>query len=213
LRAAVEGREPLVPSLIRMRARRAGTAAEREQALSEITDLLRRVPDSVDKDEAVRLTGSLLGLSRVLEERLWSESRAGGAEAVRAETRPARWNRRETRLIGLALALPDVSRQLLADMVPGTITDPGHARALTLALEGVAPDDWPEDLAGVAAAARAEAGLPGAEDAELRELAYRLQIDALDRRVGELRAAGEESALLRVIDLRHQMREALRETT
>jgi DNA primase len=212
LRDAVEGRETLVPSLIRMRARRADSAAEREQALSEITDLLRRVPDSVDKDEAVRLTGSLLGLSRVLEERLWSESREGGGERARAESRPATWNRRETRLIGLALAFPDAARNLLADMVPGTITAPGHARALALALEGVPPDEWPEEIAAVAAAALAEAGLPGAEDAELRELAYRLQIEALDRRVGELRAAGDESALLRVIDLRHQMRDALRET-
>lgn len=212
LRAAVAARTPLVPSLIRMRARRAGSAGEREQALGEITDLLRRVPDSVDKDEAVRLTGSLLGLSRVLEERLWSDSREGAAAPAgngSAEP-PARWSRRENRLVGLAVALAEPARRHLGDLVPGTITDPGHRRALALALEGVPPDEWPEELAQVAVAARAEASLPGAEEAELRELAYRLQIEALDRRIAALRADGDETGMLAALDLRHKMHEALR---
>jgi len=215
LRAAIEGRTPLIPWLVRIRGRRARSAGEREAALAETTELLRRVPDSVDKDEAVRLAGSLLGLSRGLEERLWAESRAGGRTGGRGAPRagpPSTWSRRENRLIGLAVAMPEAARRHLADLVPGTISDPRLARALALALDGVSPDEWPEELAAVAAAARAEASIQPPEEAELRELAYRLQMEVLDRRLADLRASGDEDALLATIDLRHRMHETLRES-
>ncbi|MDX6556800.1 MAG: primase, partial [Miltoncostaeaceae bacterium] len=78
LRGAIEHADPLLTSLISSRARRAGAAPrDRDQALEEITSLLRTLPDTVEKDEGVRLAAGLLQLSRVMEDRLREGSRHG----------------------------------------------------------------------------------------------------------------------------------------
>jgi len=213
LARAVHASEPLVTSLIRSRVARAGRSPrDREEALEDIGRLLRRFPDSVEKDEGVRLTAGLLQLSQGLEERLRRSTRQDAPEAtVIPEREGAPQEIRERRFLAMAVALPEASRSYVEGFPPEAFQVEAHRRAFELLRAGEADvDRWPDDLADVALAVRLE--LAGAEvsEAELREAAYRVELPLLQRRAAELRAAGDEQGWLRTVDLERRVRAALR---
>ena len=72
------------------------------------------------------------------------------------------------------------------------------------------PDDFPEELAGVALALRIELADSTASVDELREAAYRVELPMLERRASERRAAGDEAGRLEALDLARRVRAALR---
>jgi DNA primase len=213
LARAVDASEPLVTSLIQSRVSRAGRSPrDREGALEDIARLLRRFPDSVEKDEGVRLTAGLLQLSQGLEERLRQSSRQDAPDAAVLPPRAsAPQEVRERRFLAMAVALPDAAGSYLESLPPESFQAEGHRRAFELLRAGATDiDAWPEELAEIALAVRLE--LAGAEvsEAELREAAYRVELPVLERRAAELRAAGDEEGLLRALDLARRVRAALR---
>lgn len=215
LARAVDRSEPLVSSLIRSRVSRAGRSPrEREAALEDIARLLRHFPDSVEKDEGVRLTAGLLQLSQGLEERLRQSSRQDApAAAVVPERASAPQEVRERRFLAMAVALPGHARSYLEGLPPDAFEIEAHRRAFELMRSGVDdPEAWPDDLADVALAVRVE--LAGAEvsEAELREAAYRVELPMLERRASELRDAGDDEGRLQALDLARRVRAALRGT-
>ncbi|MDX6646408.1 MAG: primase [Miltoncostaeaceae bacterium] len=218
LLSGVDGRNPLLTWLIARRVARAGrAAAERDLALHDITGLLRRFPDSVAKDEGVRLASSLLDLSRASEERLWESSRHDARSSTRSEpaqSPPLRTRSpqqaRERRLLGLALALPAVAGRYLEGLPAEAFEEPGHRRAFDLLASGaLRVEDWPQELRPLAAELRADAADAVAEG-ELREAAFRVQESALQRRAADLRERGDERAYLTTLDLLRRLRAASR---
>ena len=214
LARAVDESEPLVTSLIRSRVSRAGRSPrDREGALEDIARLLRQFPDSVEKDEGVRLTAGLLQLSQGLEERLRQSSRQGAPATATGvpERASAPQEVRERRFLAMAVALPEAARSYLEGLPPDAFQIEAHRRAFELMRSGAHDlDGWPDDLADVALAVRLE--LAGAEvsEAELREAAYRVELPMLERRASELRAAGDEEGRLQALDLARRVRAALR---
>ncbi|MFN8109921.1 MAG: DNA primase [Thermoleophilia bacterium] len=206
--------DTLVTFLIRSRAGRAGgSAAERERALQEVADLLKAVPDSVEKDEGVRLTAGLLQLSRGMEDRLREASRRGsGGAPTTPVTLPGLGaeRAREMRLLALAVALPDHIATHLGDFPEDALSEPLHREALRLLRSGAAPDLWPTHLQDLGARLRADAATTAATEAELREAAYRVQLPGLERRAATLREAGDAEGELRVQQLINRLRAALR---
>lgn len=213
LARAVEASEPLVPFLIRSRvARSGGSPREREEALEAIGELLRRFPDSVEKDEGVRLTASLLQLSQGLKERLESASRMDAPAARVLPTRStAPAEVRELRFLTMAVALPAEAGPYLESLPPEAFQVEGHRRAFELIRSGSTDiDDWPDDLADVALALRLEMSASAPSAAELREAAYRVELPMLERRAAQMRAAGDERGRLEALDLARRVRAALR---
>jgi DNA primase len=213
LARAVHDSEPLVTSLIRSRVARAGRSPrDREEALEDIARLLRRFPDSVEKDEGVRLTAGLLQLSQGLEERLRRSARQDAPEAtVVPEREGTPQEIRERRFLAMAVALPEAARSYVEGFPPEAFQVEAHRRAFERLRAGEADvERWPDDLADLALAVRLE--LAGAEvsEAELREAAYRVELPLLQRRAAELRAAGDEQGWLRTVDLERRVRAALR---
>ena len=131
---------PLLEWLVRARIARAGrTAAERDRALGEVTALMRRFPDTLEKDEAVRIAASLLGLPRPLEERLREDARrerarAGGPDPV--SRRLSADEERERRLLVLAVALPEGAPRYLGSMSEDAFEVDEHRRAFALLASG-----------------------------------------------------------------------------
>jgi DNA primase len=212
LRRLIDDAEPLVTSLIRARAARAGRSPrDRDQALADISDLLRGVDDSVEKDEAVRVATSELGLSRSTEERLREATRH---ETVNREGPPtvvsSPQRALEERLLTLATAAPELAAPHLDDLSAGAFTEPDHARAFSLLTGGTPVGEWPEELAPLSARIRALASESTATQEEIREAAYRLQLPLLERRAAKLREQGAERELLEVLELRTKLRTALR---
>ena len=213
LARAVEGSEPLVTSLIRSRIARAGRSPrERDEALEAIAALLHRFPDSVEKDEGIRLAAGLLQLSQGLEERLRQSARRDAPQVavmpVR-ETSPAEV--RERRFLAMALALPEAAKPYLDSLPPDAFQIDGHRAAFELIRAGAAsPDDLPEDLRAVALSLRIELADTAASVDELREAAYRVELPMLERRASELRVAGDEAGRLEALDLARRVRAALR---
>lgn len=225
LRRIYEDRTPLVTSLIGTRARDAGESpSARQQAMDGIAGLLRGVPDSVEKDEGVRLAAGLLRLSPHMEERLQAASRFGREAAPVPATVPGdepaapldAETRRERGLLVRALAWADDAPPVLADVAEGVFADPAHREAFALIRDRTPTDAWPEHLSDLALALRIEgAGLPSdlapeARVAELREASMRAQIPALERRAARLRAEGDERGRLATLDLMRRLRGALR---
>jgi DNA primase len=207
--------ESLVTYLVTLRARRAGRSpADREAAFREIADLLRRVPDSVEKDEGVRLATGLLQLSRPMEERLREATMAGAARGAAAPVRTAGLDAetlRERRLLVLAVAAgPDAAREVLTGVTDEVFGEPAHRRAAALLRDGSPLEGWPDDLRELAILLRAEASEGSGTLAELREASYRVQIPALERQAARLRESGDEEGRLRVLDLVRRLRAALR---
>jgi DNA primase len=213
LASAVEGANPLVTSLIRSRVARAGRSPrERDEALEAIAGLLRRFPDSVEKDEGVRVAASLLQLSQGLEERLHRSTRVGAPEeAVLPRPAASAVEVRERRFLAMALALPREAAPFLESLPAEAFQVDDNRRAFVLLREGNRDlESWPEELAPVALAVRLElAGAP-ASAAELREAASRVQLPLLERRAAELRAAGDERGRLEALDLARRVRASLR---
>jgi len=214
LSEAVDGAEPLVTSLIRGRASRAGRSPrERDHALEDITELLRGMPETVERDEAIRVASSELGLSRGLEERLRTE--VGTQEPTQSthatvgrEVSPRIALERSVLLV--ALAADDELRQTgLASLSAEVFDDHVHGEIFALMAGGVALDDWPSELSGVTTALRAE--VVGATTAtELQEAVSRLQVDELDRRIAAARTEQDEQGLLEALTLRSELRTRLR---
>ncbi len=213
LAAAVSSSQPLVTSLIRSRVARAGRSSrEREAALTAIAELLRRFPDSLEKDEGVRLTAGLLQLSQGLEERLRQASRgdAPAGEVVPSHAASPE-EIRERRFLAMAIARPKAARPFLEGLPEAAFGSEAHRRAFGLIAAGSTDlEAWPDDLAETALALRIE--LAGAEpsDAELREAAYRVELPMLERRAAEMRIAGDERGRLEALDLARRVRAALR---
>jgi DNA primase len=213
LARAVEASEPLVTSLIHSRVSRAGRSPrDREGALEDIARLLRRFPDSLEKDEGVRLTAGLLQLSQGLEERLRQSSRQDAPDAAVLPPRAsAPQEVRERRFLAMAVALPDAAASYLESLPPESFQVEAHRRAFELLRSGASDvDAWPEELAHVALAVRLELAGDEVSEAELREAAYRVELPMLERRAAELREAGDEEGRLRALDLARRVRAALR---
>jgi DNA primase len=215
LRELTESHKPLASYLIEARAGRAGPSpAEREEALREITDLLRLLPESVEKDDGIRYAVSVLQLSAGMEDHLRMAVRhaaPGGSPAIPiagTSSLGADWER-ERRLLVLAAALPDAAGQL-ASLPDEAMSDPVHRQALDLVRRGIPVAEWPEDLQGLASALRADPAAEDASVAQLTEVAYRVQLPALERRVAALRSAGDTEGALRMIELIQRVRATLR---
>ena len=209
----VQESEPLVRFLIQSRIERSGRSPrEREEALEAIGELLRRFPDSVEKDEGVRLTASLLQLSQGLEERLRRASRMDAApEQVLPERSSTPAEVRERRFLMMAVALPGEARPYLDSLPPEAFQVDGHRRAFELIRSGATEiDEWPDDLADVALALRLEMSGSAPTPAELREAAYRVELPMLERRAAEMRATGDERGRLEALDLARRVRAAMR---
>lgn len=213
LASAVGSSQPLIRSLIAARIGRAGDSPRgRESALEEIAALLRRFPDSVEKDEGVRLTASLLRLSQGMEERL---RRSSGRDAPPETVLPDRLTSpaeiRERRFLAMAVGLPRAARPYLDGMPPDTLQVPAHRRAFELIRDGsIDLDAWPAELEDVALALRVELADAQPTEAELREAAYRVELPMLERRAAEKRAAGDERGWMEALDLARRVRAAMR---
>jgi DNA primase len=212
LRRAVEAPKPLLACLIDFRVTRALDVTERERALRDITMLLQRVPESVDKDEGVRVAASGLGLSRVMEDRLRESvsQRQGTAEPLPALARQhlTREERLERRLLVLAVALPDHAPRYLAELPPGGLSSEEHRKAAALLAAGTPPEDWPERLATLGAHLRAEAAVADATVEELREAVLRVQLPSLEREAERRRREGDDAGRLQVLELIRRARAA-----
>jgi DNA primase len=216
LREAVERPEPMMAYLVRARIARAGrSASERGAALEDVTALLRRFPESIEKDDAVKLAASRLGLSRVLEDDLRTAVRVNAA-AARGSTRRSSGARvspdeaRERRLLALAVALPDVAGKYVGDLAEDAFDEPLHRRAFALVASGEPPSRWPEELSELAVDLQAAVLDEAPAEAALREATYRLQERLLERRAHAAREAGEVESFLRLQDLLQRLRQAIR---
>jgi DNA primase len=170
------------------------------------------VPESVDKDEGVRVAASGLGLSRVMEDRLRESvsQRQGTAEPLPALARQhlTREERLERRLLVLAVALPDHAPRYLAELPPGGLSSEEHREAAALLAAGTPPEDWPERLATLGAHLRAEAAVADATVEELREAVLRVQLPSLEREAERRRREGDDAGRLQVLELIRRARAA-----
>lgn len=213
----IESSEPLLTCLIRSRAARAENSPRaRDDAVVDIGRLLQRFPDSVEKDEGVRLAAGLLQLSRGMEEQLRSGALA--VPAVRGDAPPAapepsrRPAGRERRLLALALAAPDDrAREVLQSLPEAAFAEPAHREVAQRLRQGVPVEEWPEESGRLVIELRAQlAAEPGSGPDELDEAALRLQEELLQGRAHALREKGDEAGLLKVLDLLTKVRERLR---
>lgn len=224
LAALPERAQPLVGSLIEYRARAAGeSSSAREQALNDIARLMRRVPDSVEKDEGVRMAAGALYLSPAMEARL-REASGYTTTAAPHEPAPAPTlepeRARERQFLARAAASPQDAAEVLSDLPDEVFAEHAHRRALALLREGTPPERWPDDMQELALALRVEGAslavdvgtTPDVRRAALREAAMRVQIPALERRAAMLRERGNEQERLKVLDLTRRLRAALRGT-
>ena len=211
LRRVVEAPKPLVACLIESRISRARSVSERDRALLDITDLLRRTPDSVEKDEGVRVATSGLGLSRAMEERLREASRDRRPQPLTEATRRqlSRDEELERRLLILALAVPEHAARYLAQVPPESLSSDEHRRAVALLAAGEDPERWPPELAALGVALRAEAAVTdGRRGRAARGRASGSSSPALERRAERLREDGDEAGRLRVLELIREARAA-----
>lgn len=218
LKKAVDDAQPLMVCLVRARVERAGgTVSEREAALTDVIDLLRRLPDSLEKDEAVRLASGLLGLSPGMTSRLASDARQQAASRGGAPTAPSAPvkalsadDERERRLLSLAMALPDVAPAYLAALPVEALGSDDHRRARDLLVAQTKPSDWPDDLGSLVIELQDRAADGASTEAELREAVLRVELPMLERRAAALREAGDEKELMNVLALLNRLRKATR---
>lgn len=213
LARAVEGSEPLVTSLIRSRIRRAGRSPRaRDDALEAIAGLLRRFPDSVEKEDAIHAAADLLGVSENLADRLRRSSRHDGpALTVLPPRQASPAEVRERRFLAMAMALPREAAPFLAALPPDAFGAEGHREAFLRIREGArSPDELPDELAEVAMALRVELADAAPTPDELREAAYRVELPYLEERADERRAVGDEAKRMEYIRLARKVRAALR---
>ena len=217
LREAVEHPEPMMAYLIRARIARAGrSASERSGALEDVTALLRRFPESIEKDEAVKLAASRLGLSRSLEDDLRTAVRVdaapGAGRVRRSGVRIGPDEARERRFLALAVALPDIAGRYVSDLTEDAFEEALHRRAFALIASGEPPARWPEELTALVVDLQAAVVDETPVEAALREATYRLQERLLEGRAHAAREAGEVESFLRLQDLLQRLRQAIRES-
>jgi DNA primase len=213
LAACAAAPEPLLEWVVWSCANRSErSAAGRRRALADIEGYLALVPpdQAIERDEAVRRAVGLLELPPELERRL----RATPYRPPQGDAPPrpvlrelTAVERRERRLLALAMALPGPGARELAGVPEEVLEAPEHRRAMALILSGA--DPWPADLADLEGALRADAAAGGSEE-ELREAAFRVQEHALERRAAALRSRGDERELLHVLELLRRLRAAAR---
>ncbi|MEO2057542.1 MAG: DNA primase [Thermoleophilia bacterium] len=213
LSAAVTSADPLLPWLVDRRIGRAGESpAEQDRALADLGSLLEGLPESADKDEAIRRV-TALGVSPVLFDRFMR--RAQGTASRRREATsapepaesPSLDEVRERRLLALALAMPTAGRPMLEGMRVEHLGSPEHRAARQLVIDG--EEGWPPDLAPLEAALRAEAADGGTEE-ELGDAYLRVEKRALERAMGAARAAGDDAEFLRLQAMVKRVEAALR---
>lgn len=218
LREAVTNPVPMMSYLVRSRVGRAGrSAAERDGALEEVRSLLRRFPDSIEKDDAIRLASGLLELSRPMEDRLRTDASQGRSEASRRPASSARERLgadevRERRFLAMALALPEVGAKYVEDLNEEMFDLPIHRRAFALLASGTPTDGWPEELSSLATVLQSSVVDEHASEAELREATLRIQERGLERLGRRAREGGNVEEFLRIQDLLRRVRQAMRAT-
>jgi len=202
LAQSVDDADPLIPWLVDRRIARAGESpAERERALTDLAGLLEGVPESADKDEAIRRV-TALGVSPALLEQFVRRVSAGGGQRVKSAPigeqpapQPSLDEMRERHLLALAMAVPDEGRPLLQGMNEAHLGSDTHRRARSLIIENATV--WPDDLSALHAALAAEAA-DGGSGEELRDAYYRVEKRALESAMIAARAAGDETEYLRL---------------
>jgi DNA primase len=215
LAAAVADADPLLPWLVDRRIARAGDSpAEQDRALSDLGALLEEFPESADKDEAIRRV-TALGISPVLFDRFMRRAQGGGGrrgagapeKTESAPEAPSMDEAREQRLLALAIAMPTAGRPMLEGMRDDSLGSTAHreARLLILADE----HGWPEDLAPLEAALRAQAADGGTEE-ELKDAYLRVEKRALERKMATARSSGEDAEFLRLQSMVKRVEQALR---
>lgn len=215
LAAAVESADPLLPWLVDRRIARAGDSpAEQDRALNDLGALLEAFPESADKDEAIRRV-TALGISPVLFDRFMRRAQGGGGRRPAAAATPADAapetpsmdEARERRLLALAIAMPTAGRPMLEGMRDDSLGSEAHreARRLILADE----QGWPEALAPLEAALRAEAADGGTEE-ELSDAYLRVEKRALERKMAAARTNGEDAEFLRLQAMVKRVEQVLR---
>lgn len=202
LRSAVERAEP-------------PARPTRERCEREITALFARFPDSAAKDEASRLAVSLLGLSRTRADAFHAAAAerrpaARGGPPAAARERPGREEALERDLLALALAQPGVAPEVLAELPDGALSTPELGRVAGLIVRGDPVESWPDELTALAGELCARAADVDPSEPALREAAYRVQEQALERRVAGLRARGDEAEALRALTVLQHLRTASR---
>ncbi len=215
LAAAVDSADPLLPWLVDRRIARAGESpAEQDRALSDLGTLLEAFPESADKDEAIRRV-TALGISPVLFDRFMR--RAQGTGARRSTPKPQQHDdapeppsldeARERRLLALAIAMPTAGRPVLEGMREDHLGAQAHREARRLIIAG--DEGWPDDLAPLEAALRAEAADGGTEE-ELKDAYLRVEKRALERLMTTARTEGDEAEFLRLQSMVKRVESALR---
>lgn len=220
LRRAVENPEPMLTYLVRSRIGAAGpTAAERGTALDEITGLLGRFSDGIEKDEAIRLATSLLDLSPQLQRRLRESGRSNDTPADRApDARGSGTGRlrldademRERRWLSLALARPEDAVAAAEQLSDDAFDLPEHRAAFGAIAAGTPVAEWPPELSELSVELRASEGQP-VSAAELRGATHHLQERFLERRAKAARGEGDLTELVRIEALLRRLRSLMRE--
>ncbi len=215
LAAAVESADPLLPWLVDRRIARAGDSpAEQDRALSDLGTLLEAFPESADKDEAIRRV-TALGISPVLFDRFMRRAQGTGARRATPKTEqhdaapepPSLDEARERRLLALAIAMPTAGRPMLEGMREDHLGAQAHREARRLIISG--DEGWPDDLAPLEAALRAEAADGGTEE-ELKDAYLRVEKRALERLMTTARTGGNEAEFLRLQSMVKRVESALR---
>lgn len=215
LAAAVGGGDPLLPWLVDRRIARAGDSpGDQDRALSDLGDLLQGFPESADKDEAIRRV-TALGISPVLFDRFMRRAQGQGAGARRRRGHqeapepeaPSLDEARERRLLALAIAMPTAGRPMLEGMQPDHLASPDHRQARELIVAGT--EGWPEEVAPLEAALRAQAADGGTEE-ELGDAYLRVEKRALERLMTTARTGGDDAEFLRLQSMVKRVEAALR---
>lgn len=214
LATAVADADPLVPWLVDRRIARAGDSpAEQDRALADLGELLGAFPESADKDEALRRV-TALGVSPVLFDRFMRRAQASGgrassrvAQTTPAPEAPSLDDVRERRLLALAMAMPSAGRTMLGGLREEHLGSVPHRQARAFIIEG--REGWPDDLAPLEAALRAEAADGGTEE-ELKDAYLRVEKRALERRMTAVRATGDDAEYLRLQAMIKRVEIALR---
>ena len=226
LRGLVEAPQPMLSYLVRARTDRAGaTAAERSEAFADIARLLARFPESIERDEALRITASRLEMSgantQTMLERLAREAgrvaqSSGDATAGRTSP-PALVERlavdevRERRWLAIAVALgPEVAATYGGELAEEAFDRPDHRAAFREVVAGRPIDDWPRELEPLTVELRVTLTTPPVER-ELREVTLRLQERVLERRASAARERGDDDGFLRFRGLLSRVRAAIRD--
>jgi hypothetical protein len=159
-----------------------GLGGTRDEIYARVAAIIGQAPPSVERDEQVRVVADRLRLTDDLAARLTAARAAGPARASAAA--PARiprspWERDGRLFLGMALALPERGRELLAELDVAYFPDEplreaaGHTRRL-LAGEGDTEDAerWAPFMAELNAVAAREAP----SESALEELYWKLHL-------------------------------------